>query len=209
MDKERYMFVTLAIKNHILNLPDQQLFTTRELLSYGRRSAVDKALFKMVRAGTIQRIARGVFAKQFADTSQITAEQVARIKAESFGKKFVIHCADAAHKLGLSSAKNSEFTFAVDGRSSSFKFRGRVVHLKGISARKMRLGDNQAGQLMRATWHMGYASLTNIRNWPMLVRREKQVLIRSANLIPAWLADRFKWYCRNKNCPTCDCAFNH
>ncbi len=48
---------TAAIREKISNIDIDVLFSTREFLSYGKRAAVDEALYRMVKNGDITRVA--------------------------------------------------------------------------------------------------------------------------------------------------------
>ncbi|MBI4533459.1 MAG: type IV toxin-antitoxin system AbiEi family antitoxin domain-containing protein, partial [Candidatus Melainabacteria bacterium] len=57
------MFTSSFIKRHIYRLPLDKIFSTRDFLIYGSRTAVDQTLAKLVKKGMIIRLARGVFVK--------------------------------------------------------------------------------------------------------------------------------------------------
>jgi len=133
------------IRKHIADLSPEALFTTRDLLCYGTRSGVDNAVSSMVKSGEIIRVARGVFASP-ARKKPVTVFEVATVKAQSFGRKIFTHAANIAAKLGLLSESGSEYYFATDGRTSSFRFGSTVIHFKGTSLKRMVLGDSPVGQ---------------------------------------------------------------
>ena len=73
------------IQRHIRMLPARQIFTTREVLIYGTRTAVDSALSRMVEREVIARLARGVFVRD--DSAEPTVAEIASAKAKAYGKE--------------------------------------------------------------------------------------------------------------------------
>jgi len=120
--------------------------------------------------------------------------EIARAKAEAFGKKIMRHCADIAVELGLVTKGNPLPTFGVAGRSSSFRAGDTVIHLKAISPRKMQLGESRAGQAARAMWHLGSGNFMRQHATIAagdLLRGDRNELRRSAFWMPAWLSCYF------------------
>src|SRR5271155_2175776 len=115
------MGTTSNIISHINRLSKDQIFTTRELLSYGSRTAIDKALGRMVKSERIVRLCRGVFIRD-PGLKKPTALEVARAKAHAFGKRIAVYGANIAKELGLVDFFPTEPVFLVSGRSSSFRY---------------------------------------------------------------------------------------
>ncbi|MFY0104189.1 hypothetical protein ABTP95_20360, partial [Acinetobacter baumannii] len=79
------MSTMARIRRLISSIQLGELFTTRNCLSFGSRGSVDQSLYSLVKSGTIVRVVRGVFMRPGSDMP--TALQLAKIKAESFGKR--------------------------------------------------------------------------------------------------------------------------
>jgi len=185
------MWTAAQIRRYVSRLPFRQLFTTRDLLNCGSRAAVDQTLSRLVKGGYIQRVARGVFARIEPGTEIVfPVLAVAKIKAESFGRRLISHAADVAHHLGLTSASNQQPTFSINSRSSSFKFGDKVIHLRECSARKMHLADRNPGLFIRALWHLGRTACTLgaiAIAGSCLERSDRSELRMRAAFMPAWL----------------------
>lgn len=188
------MWISAQVRRHINRLPIGTLFTTRDFLNYGKRSAIDQVLFLMVRAGRIIRVARGVFVKPGTfGARHVSVKEVAEIKARSFARRIIGDAVDEAAEIGLSIHENREPTYAINGRSSSFRFGDVIVHFRGVSAKKIVLGDCKVGHAIRALWHLGSRIVD-----PMVIRAatsklgraERQKLRLLGHSMPAWLADR-------------------
>ena len=149
------MQASANIRKFINILPEGAIFCTRQLLNFGTRSAVDQCLCRLVKNGYIRRLAWGLFMRGLPDFQQPCVLAVATEKAKAFGKQLVVDGADAASFIGLATHGNQEPTYAIGGRSSSFKYNGARIYFKGISARRMALGNRPIGLAIRALWQLG------------------------------------------------------
>jgi len=190
------------IRRHIARLPQGEPFTTRDLLIYGSRQAVDQALCRLVRKEEIRRLARGVFFSPNSKCkSAFTAFEIAKLKAESFGRRIITYAGQAAEQLGIGQRCHNEFTFAINGGSSSFRFGDTTIHFRRTSPRKMHLNDRKAGLLIRALWHLGKgACTTNVvsRAFQSLDRSGRFEITLRAAFMPYWLNNIFirRWTTR-------------
>lgn len=188
------MHTTNLVRRRISQLPLGRLFTTRDFLVFGTRASVDKELSRLVKKGIILRLARGVFVRQHSHLADISAADVARVKAESFGKQLATWGGNAARELGLITDGSDQLLFCVNGSSSSFKFGGITIYLRKTCARKLRLNDSRAGKALRALWHIGKDRInaTWIENATRTCRRTDREEIRLAlSCPPAWLSRHF------------------
>jgi hypothetical protein len=174
------------IRRFIFDLPSGKIFTTRDCLGFGLRGAVDTALHRLVYLGIIIRLARGVFVRDEKHLRKITAREVAEEKARAFGKDVIDHGANAAKEFGLLPGNTARYLFHVNsGHSSSFKFSLGRIHLKGISQKRMRLGESRAGKSVRALDKELYQSVSLRLN-----HADREELRRNIRWMPAWLSAR-------------------
>jgi hypothetical protein len=189
------MFTTSFILRHINSLPERELFTTRDLLCYGSRSAVDKALSRMVKAERIERLARGVFVRIGWVKTPITHYQIAAAKARAFGKTIADHVLDFADRLGIPPDTGRQTTFDTTGFTSSFRTKDSVIRWKQMSPRKIKLGDSTAGLIARSLWQLGQSLCTSELVREVTARlsfEERRDLREYAGLTPAWLNAYFR-----------------
>ena len=190
---------TSMIRRHISGVPSGVLFTTRDLLTYGGRSAVDNAISRMVTRGTIHRVARGVFVRSPMVVSKLSALEIARAKAGAFAKEIASFGDDEGEFDFVrmnQGRKKARFRFSVSGSSSQFQSVVGVIVLCQASARKMRLLDLAPGKLIRTLWRKG-ADLRKEETLGMynkLDRPESDVLRRLVGLMPDWMARKFPFY---------------
>ncbi|HEY9684116.1 MAG TPA: hypothetical protein V6C86_21215 [Oculatellaceae cyanobacterium] len=188
---------TAGIRTHLANIDATTVFTTRDVLKYGKRGAVDQCLHIMVRSGQIRRLARGVFVQD--PNTNPSIEKIAHIKAAAFGKNIHKFATDVLHQLGIlreeEPTKQSDGkTFAINGHTSGFESIRGPIKYKGIAQRKMRLCESTTGEKVYALWHFGEddhierAARFVFRN---LNRAERLDLRGCSALMPAWLNDIF------------------
>jgi hypothetical protein len=189
------MFTISFIRAHINRLKDDAIFTTRDLLSYGTRPAVDTAIHRLIKKDLIIRLCRGVFMKCSGKAvfgQQLpSAFAVANAKARGFGKEIFIHKKDAAARFGLIKTGNDNPTFATYGRTTSFKYREKTIKLTHVSPKDAKLGDTFAGLVIRAIKQIGNheelpTTLLNMRRTAN--KAEITELQRSTALMPSWLS---------------------
>jgi len=164
---------------------------------YGSRGNVDQTTHKYVKTGVIVRLARGVFVKPGPEFEKISVADVAKAKAEAFGKQLSTWGGNLAIRLGIDVGHLQEFTYYVNARSSSFWCGGTLVRFKGACPRKTRFGEgSRAGMLLGALWHLGAAKLPRIQReyqglpW-QLNRLDKEEVRMSFKWIPHWLSSCF------------------
>ncbi|HEY9685251.1 MAG TPA: hypothetical protein V6C86_26995 [Oculatellaceae cyanobacterium] len=194
---------TAGIRSHISNLSPTTVFTTRDVLKYGKRGAVDQCLCHLVKMGAIRRLARGVFVQDKNTNPSI--DEIARIKAAAFGKRIYKFAADVLSELGIlrqkpaideleSNAKAEGKTFAINGGSSGFQSFQGLVKYKGIAQRKAKLCESAIGEKVNALWHfrtedqLDRAVNIVFRNLNRTTRLE---LRACSNFMPGWLNDMF------------------
>jgi hypothetical protein len=182
---------TSYIYNHIRSLPATQIFTTREVLIYGKRAAVDSALSRMVSGGFITRLAQGVFVRDASE--EPTMADVVRAKLQAYQSCVGIHAANILHELSIFMFGN-EMTFAKFGSSSSFNtYKGRA-YVKNVCGRKMSLCQILAGRMAYALWYLGKGSPRILGqaialSTENLNKRDRELFWMAGALMPAWLND--------------------
>jgi hypothetical protein len=185
------------IRRFIHFWPDGKIFTTRDCLLLGMRGAVDRALSRCVNSGLIIRLARGVFVKDSTFKRKYSNYDIAKAKAEAFGRRILLRPKPLVDPYSNEARKKEEETlFFIDGRSSQFRVGDCVVQLKQTAKRKMQLSETRAGQAARFLWHLGKQSvnLVTYANAIALFNRiDGEEFRRNIRWMPAWLSDHIKF----------------
>jgi hypothetical protein len=108
-------------------------FTPRAFADLGSRAAVDQALSRLSKAGTIRRISRGVYdvPKNHPTLGPLSPDpdSVARAIADQSGYRLQPTPARAANALGLSSQVPAQIVYLIDGSSRKIKVGNQTIHL--------------------------------------------------------------------------------
>jgi hypothetical protein len=177
---------TELIVRHINSIPSTEIFTTRHMLIYGSRSAVDSTLGRLVAGGEIYRLARGVFVRDLS--ANPTLAQIVEAKLKAWSGKVAIHAKKILSSFQLATGYY-DHTFVKDGSSSSFHtIRGRA-YLKNQCARKMRLYEEEVGRKAMALWHLRENFLSGAVDilTSSFNRKDRERFRLSGLLKPAWL----------------------
>lgn len=181
------------IREHIDEHPTDEILTTRDLVHYGTRRAVDNAIAWCLKKKILKRVARGCFVKAERQKA-VTELEIASKKASSFGRRIIKYAADVARELGILDRPSTGTVFATDGRTSSFVFDGKRIIFKGTSPRKFAIGDSPTGQIIRALCYLGEKAV-NSRTIGLATKAltvpQKIEVAKLCRSMPAWLADYF------------------
>jgi hypothetical protein len=185
------MWTAASIRRHIFSLPADKPFTTRDCLTYGIRSVVDQTLYRLVKNGTIRRLGRGIFVRD--ERKKFSAFQIAKLKAEAFGRKIMQH--EFVIPTECNCGKTTvEPKLYVNSDTTEICIDGGVTRLNGVSHRKMRLNACKTGQALKALWKMGRNNVDHevIRRATFHFGRiEREVVTDFIRWLPAWLSDYF------------------
>lgn len=184
------------IKRLVAQKAKNEIFTTRQMLSFGLRGEIDQTTYRLVKSGAIHRVANGVFVVAGSDLSKITDKQIASAKALSFNRQIVEHATDAAERLGIGGPANPGLTFATRARSSSFlnRITGVRIYFKGVSARKFALAATATGDILRSLWNLTKEGLTDsaLDTATMIMNASHRAKLPVlASFMPEWLHENF------------------
>ncbi len=212
------MQTSILVRRHIFALPADVIFTTRDLLSYGSRPAIDQAIYRFVKSRMIVRLAWGVFVrpgsaiaydfvvKETAPCEFAVAKKTHSVlditlaKTKAFGKELAAYGQDIARELCLQgkeedsqnrSTNLSQYSYFVNGRTSKFKIGNEQVRTIGVCARKMQLTKSDLGRFVLALWTLG-KDVCNASYLPSVTksftRRDRQAIRAMSHLLPEWLS---------------------
>lgn len=169
------------------------VFTPRDFLDVAARAAVDQALSRLVRAGQLRRLARGLydFPKLHPKLGPLSPapDDVAQALARETGSHLQIDGARAANALGLSTQVAAQSSWLTDGPSRRVVLGKRVVDLRHASPKHLIAPGSPAGTVVQALRHLGAsraADLLQVASRNLSVG-DKKILARSASQAPAWM----------------------
>jgi hypothetical protein len=174
---------------------DGWVFTARDFLDLGSRVAVDLALSRHARNGSMRKIARGLYdiPRNDAQLGQLAPSVDAIAKAIQTRDSIRLQPsgAYAANLLGLSDQVPMKVVFLTDGAPRKIQVGKLQIILKRTTPRNMAMAGEVSGLVVQALRHLGQRG-AGAREIAMLRRRltasDKQRLLKDARFAPAWIA---------------------
>jgi len=185
--------------NRVYGAGKGSVFTPGVFLDLGSRAAVDKALSRLTRKGTIRRLARGLYdyPRRHRELGVLSpdADRVARAVAGKFATRLQPAGAYAANLLGLSEQVPAKVVFLTDGPSRTVRIGQQEIQLRQTTPRNMAAAGRLSGLLVQAFRHLGKEHITPARIEHLrrtLPAKERLKLIKDLPLAPAWIHSLFR-----------------
>lgn len=175
------------------------VFTPADFLDLGSRNAVDLALSRHARRGTIRKIARGLYDFPRVDPRlgllSPAMDDVATALKGRDQSRLQPAGAHAANVLGLSTQVPVRVVFLTDGRSRRVQLGKQHIVIKHTTPRQMATAGRSSGTVIQALrWlgkrHVDDATIATLRR--RLSAADKQQLLKDLRYAPAWIADIFR-----------------
>ncbi|MDK1376576.1 MULTISPECIES: DUF6088 family protein [unclassified Sinorhizobium] len=169
------------------------VFTPSDFLDVAERAAVDQALSRLVKAGKLRRLARGLydFPKVHPHLGPLspTPDDVAQALARDTGAQVQIAGARAANALGLSTQVPAKSIYLTDGPSRRVVLGKRVIDLRHASPKYLIAPGSAAGTVVQALRHVGAVRARDVAQIAAgrLSVSDKKKLALSAVQAPAWM----------------------
>lgn len=183
------------VLNRIYGFGRGAVFTPARFLDLGSRSAIDKALSRLTQAGTIRRLARGLY--DYPKTHPqlgilIPGEDaIAEALTKPSGMHFQPSGAYAANLIGLSEQVPMKVTFLTDGTPRRVRVGRREIILKRTTPRQMATAGRISGLVIQALRHLGKQHI-DAKALDILRRRlsdsDRKCLREDARFAPGWIA---------------------
>ncbi len=195
-----YMSTTIktakTIRQRIEAMPVGEPFTPTAFLECGTRASVDQTLARLVKAGVIERVTRGVFVlpeiSRFVGKVSPSPLKVAETIAKTTGAVIQVHGAEAARRLELTTQMPTQPVFVTSGPSKRIRVGKMEISLQHVCQRKLALAGRPAGLALAAMWYLGKKEVT-----PALVEKirhklgpnEFAALKGVISSMPAWMSN--------------------
>jgi hypothetical protein len=169
------------------------VFTPSDFLDVAGRAAVDQGLSRLVKAGKLRRLARGLydFPKMHPKLGTLSPgpDDVAQALARETGSQVQIAGARAANAIGLSTQVPAQSTYLTDGPSRRVVLGKRVVDLRHASPKHLIAPGSPAGTVVQALRHVGPARAADVARVAaqLLSASDKKILATTAARAPAWM----------------------
>lgn len=169
------------------------VYTPSDFLDVAARAAVDQALSRLVKAGKLRRLARGLydFPNVHSTLGQLSPapDVVAHALARETRSLVQITGARAANALGLTTQVPAKNIYLTDGPSRRVVLGKRLVDLRHASPKHLIAPGSPAGTVVQALRHVGSARAAEVAQVAarQLSARDKKTLASSAVQAPTWM----------------------
>lgn len=174
-------------------MPKGKPFAGAVFAQAGSRSAVNKALSRMVFSGFLERVAHGVYMRPKENEytgKQIRANPIAVMKAVARARDetIQIHGAEALRRLGLSTQMQVLPTYYTSGSTREIKVGNAVVRLRHVSRQRLQLAGTHVGIVLTALFYLGKTGLTDqmVRKIAHSLRPEEHKKLMACKM-PNWM----------------------
>ena len=183
------------ILNRIYGRGKGCVVTQGDFLDLGSRQAVDLALHRLVKKGTLRRLAWGLYdyPRQDPDLGLLFPTLDAIVKALKGRDNIVLQPSGgyAANLLGLSDQVPMKIVFLTDGPARKVQIGKTTILLKHTTPRSMATAGRVSGLVIQALRHLGQRHVTD-ETVSVLQKRlsadDKKQLLKDVRYAPAWIA---------------------
>ncbi|MFH1440536.1 MAG: DUF6088 family protein [Candidatus Omnitrophota bacterium] len=185
--------------NRICSKNKGWVFTPNNFLDLGNRTAIDQALGRLARSGTIRRLARGIYDYQEKHPTlgdlPPNYERIAQALAGRDSLKIQPSGAYAANLLGLTEQVPARIVFLTDGPNRKVQINKQQIMLKRTTPKNMATAGRVSGLVIQALRYLGQDHADdNIIG--MLKKRlsnaDKRQLMNDLRYAPAWIGNIFR-----------------
>lgn len=174
-----------------------KIYTAKDFLDLGTRSAVDLTLWRLARAATVRRVGRGLyhfprFSKTLGIELSPDINEVVQALARQTGSRVVPSGAVAANWLGLSTQVPARPVYLTDGRTRQVKVGKTVVSVKHAPPKDLPLGNPTSAMVFQAIRYLGKDAVSDKAIVGLRARlspAERRRLARDAHHITDWIAE--------------------
>ena len=175
------------------------VFTPIHFLDLGSRTAIDQALGRLAKAGTIRRLARGLYdyPENHPDFGDLPPnyERIAQSLAGRDNLKIQPSGAYAANLLGLTEQVPAKIVFLTDGPNRKVQIDKRKIILKRTTPKNMATAGRISGLVIQALRYLKqyYVDSTVIEKLEnRLTEKDKKQLMKDIRYAPTWICDIFR-----------------
>ena len=187
------------ILNRVIDKKRGWVFTPSYFLDLGNRDAIDQGLGRLVRSGSIRRLARGLYdyPEKHPALGDLPAnyERIAQALAGRDNLKIQPSGAYAANLLGLTEQVPAKIVFLTDGANRIVQVKNQQIVLKRTTPKNMATAGNISGLVIQALRYLGKNHIDD-KVIGILKKRltgeNKRQLKRDFRYTPAWIGIIFK-----------------
>lgn len=175
------------------------VFAANHFLDLGSRTAVAQSLVRLVKAGSIRRLAHGLYdyPKKHLTLGELPPnyERVAQALAGRDSLKIQSSGAYAANLLGLTEQVPAKIVFLTDGPNRMVQINNQQIVLKRTTPKNMATAGRVSGLVIQALRYLGQNHVKE-NSIDMLKKRlsnkDKLQLMKDLRFAPVWIGNIFR-----------------
>ena len=175
------------------------VFTPNHFLDIGSRTAVAQALVRLVRAGTIRRLAHGLYdyPEKHPTLGELPAnyERIAQALAGRDNLRIQPSGAYTANLLGLTEQVPARIVFLTDGANRTVQINKQQLVLKRTTPKNMATAGRVSGLVIQALRYLGQDNVDDKIVGILkkkLSSNDKRQLINDLRFAPVWIGTIFR-----------------
>lgn len=187
------MSIASTLWQQVKYLPKGRPFSARRFAGLGSRSAVGKAIARLVSAGELERITRGIYMRPkigpYVGRVRPGALAVIRVIAKQNHETIQVHGAEAARAFHLSTQMQTQPVLYTSGSSRVIRIGALTIRLRHVSPEKLQHAGTRVGLALVALFYLGRKGVN-----PTSVAKIKSQLTPAelkqlaACKMPAWMS---------------------
>ena len=194
------------VKHRLKSIPAGEPFSANLFRSVTSADNAKQILSRLVKSGAIKRVARGVFVKpsiieNVGDVSPSTKE-IAKTLAQTTGETIMVHGAEAARQLQLTTQVPMQLIFYTNGNSRKLTIANKTVELKHVNPSKLLGAGTRVGTVISALNYLGKKNVTieTIKKISRQLSSESfKCVLKEIKNMPAWMSTLFYYYQQEEN----------
>jgi len=183
------------------------VFTPIQFLDLGSRAAVDQALSRLVKKGSIRRVIRGIY--DYPRYSDLLDQwlspdlhQVAQVFSQKFGWRIQPSGDTALNLLGLSTQVPSDLVYLSDGPARTYKIGNRQIVFRRTTSKHASVKLSQSALIVQALSALGKERIDDgivrkLREKIPLSTRKK--ILKDARVVNGWVYEFIRAICLGEN----------
>jgi hypothetical protein len=184
--------------------PDR-VYTRSDFLDLGSTDAIGMAIQRLVKAGKLRRVARGLYdlprVHPLLGELSATSDAIAAAIARRDGIRLQTTEAAAANLLNLSEQVPARIVYHTDRRRRTVKIGRRTIDFRERSRRKMAAAGRTSGLVMAAlrslgSRHVKPAKLADLRK--SMKPKDRRRLLQDLRFAPAWMHPHLRFIAGEK-----------
>ena len=175
------------------------VFTPMHFLDLGSRMAVDQALGRLTKSGTIRRLSRGLYdyPAQHPDFGNLPPnyDRIAQALVGRDNLKIQPSGAYAANLLGLTEQVPAKIVFLTDGPNRKVQVGKRTIVLKRTTPRNMATAGRISGLVIQALRYLKQVNIDSaviVKLKRRLSDGDKNTLMNDIRYAPSWIGNIFR-----------------